>query len=46
MSIESTDPAVRKIRAAADDEEARRIEAEHLVETAKQPEDPGADDAE
>lgn len=45
MSLESTDPVVRQIAEALTDEEAREIEARHLVETAKQPEDPGFDDA-
>lgn len=45
MSVETTDPVVRAIHDAQSDEEARAIEAAHLVETAKQPEDPGADDA-
>jgi len=44
MSAHSDD-VVARIQAARSDEEARRIEAASLVETDKQPEDPGADDA-
>lgn len=35
---------VQRIREAPTDDEARRIELSHLIETDKQPEDPGVDD--
>lgn len=37
MSVESTDPVVRAIAKAKDDEAARQIEAAALVETDKGP---------
>lgn len=36
------DPVVEAIAKSANDDEALLVEAEALVETAKQPEDPGA----
>lgn len=43
--LSPVDLAVGLIQAAESDEAARAIEAELLVETNKQPEDPGVDDA-
>lgn len=37
MSVETTDPVVRAIHDAKDDEQARKIEAAALVETDKGP---------